>query len=346
MSQEKRFSNKITRVSFWLAICVVYIHANNTTTYQFDFNNSFQKLVFIIENWFQGSQQCVVPVFMMISGFLFFRNYNSEKYLIKLKTRTKSLLVPYLIWTNVPWICLVIVKQFPLASTISTDASFTIQSWIDFTIFTHGTVLWYVRVLIVYALLTPIIYVFLKRKKTSICIIGLLFLQNIVLLTLHINIVESIYNCVPYLIGAWLSIWKPGLIINRANKKLKLTGVIVFVILFCLAIDYKHVLYYPTTQYIYKTLLPLPLWFALDFFPFEKSVCKVERLSFPIYCTHAIILETFEKLLYVLGGNNIYIASFSYLFMPICVVTVLICMFFLFEKYFPCTYKFVFGNRG
>lgn len=346
MNQEKRFSNKIIKVSFWLSICVVYIHANNTTTYQFNLNNFFQKFIYIFENWSQGWQQCAVPLFMMISGFLFFRNYNNGKYLSKLKSRVKSLLIPYLIWTNIPWFTLSIVKLFPFASEISTNAKFTLESWINFTIYAYGTVLWYVKVLIIYVLIAPLIYKLLKNKKLSLYFICIIFACNAFLLSVGKSIPDFIYQCVPYLIGAWLSIWKSNLFTDRKSKKICLIGLGIFLLQIFIAIDSEHVLIHPTTQYIYKMSLPLPLWIALDIFSFSKPACKIEKLSFPIYCTHSIILETLEKIIYILGGNNIVIAGISYIFMPIFVVTILVFIFLLFDRYFSNIYKFVFGNRG
>ena len=57
-----------------------------------------------------------VPLFFTISGYLFFLNYSKYDYYRKIKTRTKSLLVPYLIW-NTFFICVYfIIQQIPTLS--------------------------------------------------------------------------------------------------------------------------------------------------------------------------------------------------------------------------------------
>ena len=328
MRDETRFFNKITIVSFWLAICVVYIHANNTLTYHFAMDDIFAKSVYIFENWAQGWQQCAVPLFFMISGFLFFRNYALNRTLSKWKKRAKILLVPYLVWTQVPWILLSLVKLTPYGKFIGTEASFSIKSWVEFVLFCNGTVLWYVRATMIFVLLSPLIYLLMRVKKGSLIIIVTIVIINCVLCAKGIATTEELYWCPPFLLGAWFAIWKPDFFISRTKAKNYRIAMCVFAVLLVFAINSKYTLHTPLTQYLYKMSLPLPLWYALDIFEFKRKPKWVETLSFPIYCTHAIILEMFEKVIYVLGGNSIWIAAISYIFTPIVVVFLLVvCMY-------------------
>lgn len=47
-----------------------------------------------------------VPMFFLISGFLFFRNgrINTSLYLTKLRSRVHTLLIPYFIWNTIAFI--------------------------------------------------------------------------------------------------------------------------------------------------------------------------------------------------------------------------------------------------
>ncbi|MDM8236973.1 acyltransferase family protein [[Ruminococcus] torques] len=346
MDINTRFSYKITIVSFWLAICVVFIHANNTSTYQFDLSDTFERSVYIFENWAQGWQQCAVPLFFIISGFLFFRNYTPEKLVSKWKSRCKTLLVPYLIWTHIPWILLSVVKLSPYGNVIGTDASFTFQSWKNFVLLCSGSVLWYVRATMVFVLLSPAIYMVLKKKQLGLLCIFLIIALNTVMLVRNIKIIEELYWIPPYILGAWFAIWKPDFFVNRVNNTNRYIAGIIFVVLLIIAINSKYTLFTPVTQYFYKLALPLPLWFALDIFKFERKPKWHEHLSFPIYCTHAIILETLEKVILVCIGNNIIVALTSYIITPVVVISILIAVFHILNRYFHNLYCIIFGSRG
>lgn len=346
MNNNERFSCKITRVSFGLAVCVVFIHANNTITYQFNMASTVERLIYIFENWAQGWQQCAVPLFFVISGFLFYRNYSPDKLISKWKSRCQTLLIPYLIWTNIPWLLLSIVKLTPLGKYIHTDATFTIRSWLEFVIQCKGTVLWYVRSTIVFVLLTPIIFTVMKSKWMGIIFIVSIMFINTLMISMGIKVVEEQYWCIPYLVGAWIAIWRPDFFVKRAKRKNVIVACTVFIFLLTIAINYEITLFHPVTQFLYKMSLPLPLWFALDIFEFERKPRWFEKMSFPLYCTHAIILETIEKVIYIAWGNCITVAFASYIFTPILVILILLLIFHNISRYFPHIYRLAFGSRG
>ena len=60
--------------------------------------DSYEVLKLVVS---QTLVKVVVPVFFMISGYLFFRNYTPADFLKKLRTRLRSLLVPYLLWNAI-----------------------------------------------------------------------------------------------------------------------------------------------------------------------------------------------------------------------------------------------------
>ena len=72
---------------------------------------------FIVNTW----GHCCVPFMFIISGFLFFRNFNLSlnSYLEKLKSRFWTLLVPYLFW-NLSLLAMVLIveKISPTSTTL------------------------------------------------------------------------------------------------------------------------------------------------------------------------------------------------------------------------------------
>lgn len=160
-----------------------------------------------------------VPLFFIISGFLFF--YKSEFslpiYMIKLKKRINTLLIPYIFWN------LVVILLFYLAQSIfPTLMSGGNKLVVDYTLMDCITAfwclndgmpicfqLWFLRDLLVLVLLTPIIFILIKRIRFSLIFILLVLW----LFDFSINIPGlSIYSLLFFVIGASFSIMKYNLV--------------------------------------------------------------------------------------------------------------------------------------
>ena len=85
MYTEIQFRNKITCYSFYTIIAVVLIHTFNLSVYGIDADASgLGEFVYYFESTAAELWKAAVPLFFMISGFLFFRNFTWDK----LKTKT------------------------------------------------------------------------------------------------------------------------------------------------------------------------------------------------------------------------------------------------------------------
>ena len=101
---DKELSSKIKIISFISIVAVVFLHAYNwsdnfllptTVIYEGLYLSTFTE--FFISN---GLTRFAVPVFFMISGYLFYLTFEFSKkgYWYKLKSRFKSLVIPYIAW--------------------------------------------------------------------------------------------------------------------------------------------------------------------------------------------------------------------------------------------------------
>lgn len=138
-----------------------------------------------------------VPLFFLISGFLFFYNVDFEKriYIKKLKSRFKTLVIPYLIWNFVGFLILLVqmhprfLSLFPLLKDYRIDIyEFFSYFWIrDLPMDPpgeHSTPInfpfWFIRDLIVLVILSPLIYFFIKRLKLMFIIaLGCVYLWGL-----------------------------------------------------------------------------------------------------------------------------------------------------------------------
>lgn len=67
-----------------------------------------------------GIAKIAVPAFFLISGFLFFLNVNNwekQVYVSKLKSRSKTLLLPYILWNALPILLIVILNIYYCCNT-------------------------------------------------------------------------------------------------------------------------------------------------------------------------------------------------------------------------------------
>lgn len=115
-----------------------------------------------------------VPLFFFISGYLFFikaEPFLRQGYLAKLKSRARTLLIPYVIW-NALTALFYFSAQLALSGLLSGDKkAFVDYTWMDYlNIFwaideggpSNGP-MWFVRDLMVVMLLSPLLYVLIKR---------------------------------------------------------------------------------------------------------------------------------------------------------------------------------------
>ena len=168
-------SRKIRFLSFFTIICVVFIHAYNyhdvelkpmTALYE-----GFQicpMIQFFISN---ALTRFANPLYFFISGYLFFagvRRFNASVYAKKLKKRLITLMLPYCIWV-LAWSAagILIVKyckiSFPvidekigLLRENGLEAFFSTPLPFQF---------WYIADLFKLAILSPIVYLLVKKLK-------------------------------------------------------------------------------------------------------------------------------------------------------------------------------------
>lgn len=197
-------SKVIDLLRFPLALGVVSIHLVPETFNVLETDVSFYSL-YGLQNILKIAFSHVipsiaVPTFFMISGFLFFLNFREWSlggYIHKMKTRARTLILPYILW-NIGIVGLWLVFYFLCAclreDTINTflgmskEFDLTIlynyntwgqnaSNWFGYPIENSGPFiipLWFLRDLIIVTLLTPIIY-FLIKKTGPILLLLLLF---------------------------------------------------------------------------------------------------------------------------------------------------------------------------
>ena len=200
MDSRQLLSSTIDFLRFPLAVMVVFIHVSPSviSPLEADFPLFSDKGIYNIIGIF-GSHvlsNIAVPTFFLISGFLFFNNFQYwswDGYKSKLRSRARSLFIPYVLWNLLPYASFilgylgaVILGYKPM------DGFLTIiqgDSWHIFYDYNEwGTTrinwlgnhlrmtgpyilsLWFLRDLMVVTLLTPILYIAIRKFKLAFII--------------------------------------------------------------------------------------------------------------------------------------------------------------------------------
>lgn len=125
--------------------------------------------------WFFGNfiGNCAVPIFFIISGFLLFYNvdkYTAGIYAHKMKNRFHTLLIPYLVWNTIYLILFYVIGQnnvilSEVPELYGGNISISKFLYIAYVRPPVDGPLWFIRNLIVMDLLSPILYVIIKKTK-------------------------------------------------------------------------------------------------------------------------------------------------------------------------------------
>ena len=97
---------------------VVILHSNNLE------KSNVVNLNSVVQNFIgQGIVRVAVPIFFLISGYLFFYNFvpSMEKWKYKFKSRFHSLFIPYVIWCTGWLIILYLVELLPIGRALFSD---------------------------------------------------------------------------------------------------------------------------------------------------------------------------------------------------------------------------------
>ncbi len=358
MEKNERFSNKIVSVSFILACMIVYLHANNTRNYAYEYT-IFGNIVIFIQRVMDYLQRVCVPMFFTISGYLFFRNFSINKIMEKYKRRVKSLVIPYIIWNTISYLFFVALTMIPFVKGKINieDVKFGLMSLIDAIINSRYSTLWFIQFLIIFIVIAPIIFYMLRNKKVGCFVMMGIFSLNIMTLTIRYNEVYSttelnvfnlIYDVSFFMLGAFLAMHFKKYVEVKNNKMIRISNYMIFIMIILavfITILNEKIIYIQTLSYIFNIVFIAVLWEFADNFSFS-NIRWWEKISFFIYCTHMIILLIIQKIVLIISKGNIYVGAVDYIISPIICILIIIILAKGLRKHLPKTWKVITGGRG
>lgn len=336
-NDEHSIRNKFTILSFICSIFVIYIHTYNLETYGIaGESDGFEKFVYFVENYFHKVNQIAVPMFFIISGLLFFRTFEINRLFEKWKSRFKTIFIPYIIWCSIYYVFFAIITNFSLTKSIINHENVPLSflEWINWLWPNEYYTLWFLKNLIVYIIATPFIWILLKeRKKVPVSIYLLCF---IILLKTRFPLGGYFNGIEYYLVGSYIGINGRNLL-QYKNKIISVISCIY--VLICIGTQFKY------GGVVNIIFFCLSLWFVLDFFSLNIKLPWWMSITFFTYVAHDIFLESFEKVLFKLGGGKAYFALIDYILAPIFIEFVLIIIAYFMKKKLRIIWQILTGYR-
>jgi peptidoglycan/LPS O-acetylase OafA/YrhL len=298
--------------------------------------------------------RCAVPLFYIISGYLFFYKVpNGMRSIVeKMKKRVRTLLVPYIIAAVFFVAFGVLVAIIPGTSQFmnSTVLPLFEKDWITILIsifYDAGNgspmafQLWFLRNLILLVLFSPIWYLAFKYLKWGWLVI--LFVSNY--LSLHYFPVYALF---------WFSLGGALIKVNMTKEQPKL-GIVSLIIFLCLCFIQ---LFYPDSGLWTHLKIPVvflgvtAIWFMYAVLvpqsfslSSHKWLAKVCSFTFFIYLFHEPTLNIVRKLVVFALGKNETGYLVSYLVSPWIFIVLAIMIGIIFNRYIPKIYGIAVGGR-
>lgn len=370
MTNEEGQSKTISFLRFPLIVGVVVIHSHYTEVIidGTNFMKSGDLPVYSLISYLCSEiiSRVAVPLFFLLSGFLFFYKtvaFNGPTYREKIKKRIHTLLVPYLFW-NVTVLGILFLSQAFLPDLMSgskkliTDYTFSDWLWsfwntdkinppAGHTMYAMPVCyqLWFIRDLMVVVLFSPLVYFFLKKLPLyTLAVLGGLWLWDDGYFHITgLNITAFFF----FSAGAYFSIHRTN-IVRKVEPFLSVSA--VFYILLTLVDLYTREQMWNAYIHRIDILVGIVLALAVTAHFIKKGKWKVNPFlsdsSFFIYAYHgmplALVFKFFFKLLHPHTDGLmllLYVAS------PTLVILFGLYLYYLLKKYLPGLTALITGGR-
>lgn len=335
MSRENSyFSNKKTVLQFILSLYVFFIHFRVFSV--FSDGGNFINTLF---NTLLTLTKVAVPLFFVISGALFYRDYTLSATFRKWKNRFFSLCIPYLIWNSF-WLVLALLGYYtPLGAYLGgVRTPFTWEA-VFYGVFFYRFFepFWFILQLIVLTAFCPIIYLILKNKYVGLSAIILLFLLYGFGFSFPPALFKNTSMVIFYLIGAWVGLHHFNWLTVRQSKKHAILGLVIYILCCSFFAMHKQLPQWATSlqmSLVVQILASFAFYISFDYIEIH-SCPRYMSDTFLIYSMHSLVGATIAKLLrMVLPAGELYTLITAVIAFPATIV--FICVFGqLLGKYTP-----------
>jgi fucose 4-O-acetylase-like acetyltransferase len=316
-------------------------------------------------------------VFFLFSGYLFFSNinmFNKETYTKKLKSRIKTLLVPYILWN----IICVIIRFVSIwgGRIIKKDGD-----WERFTIFFNELLdkgiwdifwhyntwgdrtnilgwsmpgmgpfsvpMWFLQTLIILTIMSPIIYLICKYLKIyGIILLGILYYTGIWFSISGFSIGAIFF----FTLGAYYGIYKKNLINKMRQYNICWYVISILTLIPSTYYDYNGISTYNYFRPIFIIAMVISS-INIASYLIEKKRVKVNKTlsqaTFFVYAIHSILILTIVGIVFdkIFGSNSPIILTVRYFSVPIITAYLCVVIYCIMKKIMPKMLSYLSGGR-
>ena len=342
------FWKKKTLISFSIAIFVIVIH--NSATWQYTGSSDiFSNTTLFIRNFFAyGLGAIAVPLFFFLSGLALFRNFKLSSYPTKMRSRIKTILIPYLLWNTIGLLFCLLYTYTPLSNYITSREVFepSFQNIFEgIFLYRYNIHFWFLYDLIIYMILSPVFY-FLVSKKSLGIIFGLLLIILPIFTEsfLHLNLYFTAF----FYFGCFVGKHYLHLFTKPAPKRTCLiAGIITVVTTTLRMLSIYNIIQIPVIPSQFNLfILVISTWFFADLFIPHLKAYRFTTEFFPIYTLHPYFLSIIVKLFCLISTDNslwLLVSEIGSTCLAFVLVTAFSCFW---HRKMPHSYKIAFGSRN
>ncbi|WP_217938778.1 acyltransferase family protein [Duncaniella muris] len=314
---------------------------------------------------------CAVPIFFFFSGYLFFlktQAFNKDLWLKKLKSRFKSLFIPYMFWSLLGVIVYGLLAYLPYTKNIFGNGNFDF-SWayigeqitglklVDGEhIYQMGYHLWFLRDLLLMAIISPVFYMLFKNNRIwpVYVLIGIWLLNPLFNFIAKISIGSTSF--IYFGLGAYFGINK----IDFLCRFKKISTVINLIYPCLIIIDWAIICgiipswnFKPFSNIIHGAMIlcALPFWCNITTFLVKKNLVRdvswLASASFFVYLIHIpFILPQVKKILYHIANPQTQEMLVSLYFATVLLsIAISLLIYKTIKHLFPNFTKIITGGR-
>ena len=343
---------KKTVVSFILSLLVVLIHASAVSQYvvQLEENTGKEVSFFVYRIIQDGIASVAVPLFFIISGATFFRDYDSSKYKQKIKKRIRTLVIPYLIWNTLVMCFYIFCSYTPIQQWMIGRERFviTVPNVLEAVFFYRcNYVFWFLYNLIIFVFAAPLFDLLTKTKPQAICVIVLMILLAHYLQRSFGLMKLDSRAFVYYLFGCTIGKYYFNIFTKMSTRRQREVSIIIFLICVVLQmLEIYDVLSLPlAVRLVYMLVFCLVFWHIMDALATHVDVRKYMKYTFFIYALHPDVQAVFTKIVYYLGPKKIWMAFPNMLVSFFSTVAAIVIIGIMLSRYTPKLYRVLSGER-
>lgn len=338
---EEQFRKKVTWSTFVFGILVVWVHSYNGELF---LGKTAQGLAVDRFERLLGDQigQIAVPGFFLLSAYLFYRTFDWSRILYKWRSRSYSILVPYVLWTLLYYMGYVVGSRLPFLSkvvgkgTVPLNLSELAEAVLRYK---YLYAFWYLQQLIFLICLAPVLYAFLRRFWS-----GLLFLTAVswaVWAQADLPLLNE-DALLYYGSGGFLALHGKQLEKAWTGRRCILGVGMIGLAFFGFRLAGRY--YLPGLAVAGRLLAPLGLWMAVD----ERRLGPVRPwmgCSLFFYASHFSFVRLVNKTAALFAPPSPVIPVALYLLMPVLMVGITYGLSLWMKRYVPGMWRALSGGR-